>query len=331
MWSLKMKNTHKLILKGLFMAVVLLGNTVLFGGCNNLNNRIETSEIIVENSSVTDNTEEISSGGEGEIEAEQEVEEKIEFFEELPTLEDVDPEKYPMMYDFLYSAPGYKMTSIENGCFKFGSCFIIAKNEKKDILYVERYEAVGGDYFPILGSAPVTYELSDADTFYDYYNRLDKKNVIEENGWQFIFLDYVFSEQEIYNGVYYYDGSWGGINLLELCPSAIGGLMYNEIYEENKGWPMEWIRRMKDEIEAKERESCEGDPYHPSNYEDSFWDKYPLGKLIKLEAYTGQKATFSPMYPGMFWMILDDPKWSGETSEEEFDDMISSGAWKIVN
>ena len=237
--------------------------------------------------------------------------------EDLPNIMNVDYNNYPMMYDFLYSAAGYKKDDYE---FPYEIYYILCKNKNYyDNIFIEMYNTADGDYNPLLGSNIINVKLENKNLFDDYCNNIDKNNIIDEGDWIFYIIKYYDSNQ--YNCLK--NGYWGGINFDSLNFDELGK-MADEIINQNLGWPMEWLRRDSDKIELRYNnyyDDLDINFHYNLNYKSNFWDKYPVSKKITLIYNNGDKYYLWPLAEKYFYLKLPNEN-VRIINEETFNKMI---------
>ena len=210
----------------------------------------------------------------------------------LPLASEVDPDKNPIMSDFVRGSLTYKWNK---NLSEYGFFYAIMINEKdlketldgkyensdkKRTIYVSKY-IYGQKYtYPIIGSTIYEFAMNKetAENINKFVNNMSSNRVFKEDGWKMA----IVSSENIHdpknkNQNYDYttkNGStdeWAGLNFSKVVQDENRPLdMYKVVYGDF-GWPTEWLRK---------------EPYNKNmklegyNVNDPFWDRYNIGSTL---------------------------------------------------
>lgn len=172
---------------------------------------------------------------------------------DLPNPVKVDPQKNPLMYDFLDGSLGYRWKSLnQDGSVKYpnwdewGYCFLIALNSQiPDKIYFERYcwgeytllPPLAGEIYSLVLNEQQRYNVSQM------LQNMDQNRILKEEDWYFFIVsDYSdmtlsTAEYDSMNSDYW----WAGIDFTNYLSGEPGGAMKIRV-ENGDGYPTDWLR-----------------------------------------------------------------------------------------
>ena len=173
----------------------------------------------------------------------------------LPSINTIDYNENPMLYDFLNGSLGYNfdkniIPNNGNNFTEYGTYFaILQENNHKDYAFISYYNEPEEIILPILGTDIYNCKIENFEKFYNSITSISKNRVFNENYNGNSYTMYIVSLYNINNSKNNYDycsllGNnifWGGINLTQIQMNLKPGIMSEKI--TNNGWPSEWLRK----------------------------------------------------------------------------------------
>lgn len=161
----------------------------------------------------------------------------------LPAPDSLNPEKTPMLYDFVAGCLDYHIPVHRD---QFTSDFYILRNtDYPSVLHNDWYVVQTGFTTPPLGSKINSMELTPEllESFESLVSELPEERYIVEGDWE-LFLLTVYDEEGVHG--FDADGKWGDLELrmfsLLANPDYTSGY-FKKTLESGAGWPTEWLRQ----------------------------------------------------------------------------------------
>lgn len=179
----------------------------------------------------------------------------------LPSINNVNIETQPMLYDFMNGSLG---KYYDEDFSDYGFFLALLYDESNPSFINTSYYSYGeGVVFPILGTSVKTIEIDDIELFISNANKVDiDRTFIEEQNTLYILP--VDDNSKDFNN-YVVNGEWAGITLME-NEILEHGMEYQSIYVKGDGWSTEWCR--------KEPYSSYIEQFAYVDINNEFWDRY---------------------------------------------------------
>lgn len=226
---------------------------------------------------------------------------------ELPDLIDVNPKINPYLYDFINGSLGYntKESFIDYG-FYYAILYRPEKINNDKSMYVSYYSYAETITRPILGNSPSYLHLTDEQIkrINDNIEFLAKNRIFYDNEYCLLIIsqNQIDVDKEYRDNIVNYCdniGRWLNIDFSNIAQNKKGN-MYNIIYTDGNGWPLEWLNK------EPYKEILKRNGYDLSN---SFWKIYNIDSYNEYINDNGDKIKVYVDQLNRFKFKLNDERW----------------------
>ena len=197
----------------------------------------------------------------------------------LPKLNQINPDKNPILYDFVNSSISYRSNINPSD---WGFYYAVLQDQRnKGVIYVEYYTYGEKLTFPSLGTAPYSLKLNESEISYvdNFSKKMSSNRIYGEKysndnqmfNWKCLIISQYSTSDEDINGdskFNYCDkvGRWAGIDMIQFIGKSEG--LMSQTINSGVGWPINWLKKAPYSKKILQ--------YEGYDVNDDFWNKYNI-------------------------------------------------------